>query len=247
MTKFKAAFCMAAVLLLACAGLYFFIFAPDYSSDWLLHWGESAENHGNKNRAAYFYEQSLALNPYGTQARLRLTSLLRSQYKNTRAEELLREGISLQPSNTSFYTELSDLLVEQGRLADAVSSLDGVGSGVSGLRIGSLRPTVQASPGAGSYSEPVHFRIAAEPGVTYYYTLDGSMPDTGSAVYTTPVALTNNVLYHIRVIALGSNGLPSRLYEYSYDLTGLQQAVTAGLPTVPALHVCPSCGQSFYD
>lgn len=247
MIKFKAAFCMVAVLLLACAGLYFFIFAPDYSSDWLLRWGEHAESHGNKSRAAYFYEQSLALNPYGTQARLRLTSLLRSQYKNTRAEELLREGISLQPSNTSFYTELSGLLVEQGRLADAVSSLDGAGSGVSGLRIGALRPTVQASPSAGSYSQPILFRIATEPGVTYYYTLDGSTPDTGSAVYTSPVALTSNVQYHIRVIALGSNRLPSRLYEYSYDLTGLQQAVVASAPATPSVHVCPYCGQSFSD
>ena len=76
MSKLKAAFCMVLVLLLICAGLYFFIFAPDYSSGWLLSWGERAEKGGNKNRAAYFYEQSLSLNPYGTQARLRLTVLL---------------------------------------------------------------------------------------------------------------------------------------------------------------------------
>lgn len=247
MSKLKAAFCMVLVLLLICAGLYFFIFAPDYSSGWLLSWGERAEKGGNKNRAAYFYEQSLSLNPYGTQARLRLTTLLCSQYKNTRAEELLREGISLQPSNTSFYTELSGLLVGQGRLAEAVETLDSAGSGVAGLRISALRPTVQATPHAGVYSQPVVFRIETEPGVTYYYTLDDSLPDTESAVYTAPLSLSSSVRYCIRVIALGPDNLPSRLYEYTYDLTGYHPAVSAGAVTEPGLRICPYCGRSFMD
>lgn len=245
LNKLKAAFCMVLALLLACAGLYFFIFAPDYSSDWLLSWGERAESRGDKSRAAYFYEQSLALNPYGSQARLRLTALLRSQYKNTRAEELLREGISLQPSNTSFYTELSGLLVEQGRLAEAVESLDGAGSGLSGLRIGALRPAVQASPHAGAYSRPIEFAIETEPGVTYYYTLDGSLPDAESAVYSSPIPLAGGAEYHIRVIALSAGRMPSRLCEYVYDLTACQPSAAAGAVSQPRLHVCPYCGRSF--
>lgn len=233
---------MALVLILVCIGLYFFIFAPDYSSDLLFSLGKRAERKEHQSRAAYFYEQSLTFNPYSAKARLHLTALLRRQYKNTRAEELLREGISLLPSNASFYTELSALLVEQGRLSDAVQSLNGAGSGVAGLRIGSLRPTVQASPASGIYSRPVLFRIAAEPGLSYYYTLDGSVPDLSSARYTAPISLANSTVYHIRVIALGNNALPSRLYEYTYDLTGYRpQAVTAG--STPS--VCPHCGQAF--
>lgn len=242
MKKLTAAFCVALTLTLVCVGLYVLMFAPDSSSELLLSLGLHAEQKGRQSRAAYFYEQALTLNPYSVQARLHLTALLRRQCKNTRAEELLREGIAHLPSNAAFYTELSSLLVGQGRLSDAVQALNGAGSGVAGLRIGSLRPTVQASPAPGVYSRPVLFRITAEPGLSYYYTLDGSVPDLSSARYTAPLSLTNSTVYHIRVIALGGSSLPSRLYEYTYDLTGLgPRAVASG----GGFSVCPHCGRSF--
>ena len=97
-----------------------------------------------------------------------------------------------------------------------------------------MRPTVQATPHAGVYSQSVVFRIETEPGVTYYYTLDGSLPDTESAVYhgaAFPVQ-QRQVLYP-RHCAGGLTTCLPRLYEYTYDLTGYHPAVSAGAVTEP--------------
>ncbi len=229
MKKLTAAFGVAFALTLLCVGVYFYTFAPDYSADFLLSMGKRAESGGHAERAAYFYEQSLALNPYSVKARLQLCSLLRSRHEAAHAEKLLRDGIALLPSNAPFYMELSSLLIDCGRLDEAIESLDRAGSGVAGLRLGSLRPNIIASPASGVYTQPVSFRISVEPGVSYYYTLDGSAPDLSSELYTAPVFLSASRLYRIRVVALGS-GLPSRIYEYVFDLTGYRpQAVAASI------------------
>lgn len=230
MKKLAAAFGVASALTLLCAGVYFYTFAPDYSADFLLSMGKHAESGGHTGRAAYFYEQSLALNPYSVKARLQLCSLLRSQDEHAHAEQLLREGISLLPSKTSFYTELSALLIDGGRLGEAIESLDSASGDVAGLRLGALRPSVVASPASGVYTQPVSFCISMEPGCSYYYTLDGSEPNLSSEVYAAPLSLSASLLYRIRVVALGNSALPSRIYEYVFDLTAYQpQAVTAGI------------------
>ena len=255
MKKLAAAFGVASALTLLCAGVYFYTFAPDYSAGFLLSLGKRAESGGHTGRAAYFYEQSLALNPYSVKARLQLCSLLRSHDEHAHAEKLLREGISLLPSKTSFYIELSALLIDDGRLGEAIESLDSASGGVAGLRLGSLRPSVAASPASGVYTQPVSFCISVEPGCSYYYTLDGSEPDLSSELYTAPLSLSASLLYRIRVVALGSSALPSRIYEYVFDLTGYQpQAVTAGIcfsafgagESTPA-HTIPSVEQDQLD
>ena len=246
MRKLAAAVCVVLALLALCAMLYLFLFAPDYSARLLYSLGSRADANGALPRAEYFYEQSLIFDPYDAQTRLALTSLMLRQHKSTRAEELLREGIDLLPSNASFYTALSSLLVEQNRLDEAVQCLDNAGGNYIGLRLGAQRPVFSASPAPGSYDQPVSFTISSQDDLTFYYTLDGSVPSLTSAVYDGPIALSASARYTIRVIALGENGLPSRMQEYVYDLRGYQpKAVVAGGEGEIAEYVCPYCGQSF--
>ena len=246
MRKLAAAACVVLALLAICAVLYLFLFAPDYSARLLYSLGSRAESKDSVPRAQYFYEQSLLFDPYDAQTRLALTSLMLKQHKNTRAEELLREGIDLLPSNAAFYTQLSSLLVEQNRLDEAVQCLDDANNGYAGLRLGSQRPVITASPSSGSYDRPVVFTINRQKGVTYYYTLDGSIPNLASAVYDGPIALNASTRYTIRVIALGENGLPSRMQEYAFDLRHYRpEAAAASGAGQIVEYDCPYCGKSF--
>ena len=246
MRRLAAAACVVLALLAVCATLYLFLFAPDYSARLLYSLGNRAESKGSLPRAEYFYEQSLLFDPYDAKARLALTSLMLRQHKSTRAEELLREGIDLSPSNASYYTQLSSLLVGQNRLDEAVQCLDDASGGYAGLRLGPQRPVFSASPAPGSYDRPVTFAIDAQAGTAYYYTLDGSVPSLSSAVYDGPLSLNASTRYTIRVIALGKNGLPSRMQEYVYDLRGYRpEAAAAGGDGEIAEYDCPYCGKSF--
>src|SRR5882757_3437833 len=69
----------------------------------------------------------------------------------------------------------------------ALVILSGCGGGGTGAKITlAAKPTF--SPAAGTYSSPQMVTISdTTPGVTIYYTTDGTIPTTSSAVYSGPV------------------------------------------------------------
>ena len=83
--------------------------------------------------------------------------------------------------------------------------------------------TPQFHPGAGSYSSPQDVRITdATPGVTIFYTTDGSAPSTRSAQYTGPIAVPISPRAEtIKAIAGGTDFKTSLQASASYSIIPL--------------------------
>jgi hypothetical protein len=76
-----------------------------------------------------------------------------------------------------------------------------------------------ASPNSGYYQAPVSVTLKdATPGVTIYYTTDGSVPTTASNVYTAPIVLTSTYT-PIRALAAGGGFDASGSIYLTYNVT----------------------------
>jgi hypothetical protein len=78
-------------------------------------------------------------------------------------------------------------------------------------------PTPTFWPKAGSYNGTVTVTISdAAPGSTIYYTLDGTQPQYGSAVYTGPIKVSQSA--HLVAIAIPAHRLRSASADASYEV-----------------------------
>lgn len=98
--------------------------------------------------------------------------------------------------------------------------------GISGTAIGVYKIVAAAptfSPLPSTYNTPQTVALAdATPGVTIYYTTDGSTPTTGSTPYTGPIPVSTSTT--IKAIAAGNN------YDPSAAAIGVYK-ITAAMPT----------------
>ncbi len=76
-----------------------------------------------------------------------------------------------------------------------------------------VAPVVTATAPTTFYDN-VKVEISATEGATIYYTTDGSEPTTASAVYSAPLTFTETTT--LKVLAVASNGLSSKVATYTY-------------------------------
>jgi hypothetical protein len=96
----------------------------------------------------------------------------------------------------------------------ALVMLSGCGGGSTGSKITlAAKPTF--SPAAGTYSSPQTVTISdVTPGVTIYYTTDGTIPTTSSAVYSGPIRVATNET--VEALAVESDEISSALSSANY-------------------------------
>lgn len=73
--------------------------------------------------------------------------------------------------------------------------------------------TLSFEPQGGKYEEAISVILSSDPGASIYYTLDGSLPNSGSARYTKPIVVKEVGV--IRAVAY-SQGKPSSTITQSY-------------------------------
>ncbi|MBO0801115.1 MAG: tetratricopeptide repeat protein [Blastocatellia bacterium] len=73
----------------------------------LFHEGQTAYSKGDYDRAASYYEESLAMQPDNTEIQVRLARTLINKGQNGRADRLLRAVTSKDPNNTDAWRALS--------------------------------------------------------------------------------------------------------------------------------------------
>ncbi|MEM9598759.1 MAG: chitobiase/beta-hexosaminidase C-terminal domain-containing protein, partial [Acidobacteriota bacterium] len=90
-------------------------------------------------------------------------------------------------------------------------------------------PTTTASPPGGSYGGPVSVTLSADEAATTYYTLDGSVPTTGSPVYGAPLAVTSDAVLSFFSVDAAGNVEGIRSETYTFPATS-----TVALPSIGA-------------
>ena len=108
----------------------------------------------------------------------------------------------------------------------ALVILSGCGGGGTGQKITlAAKPTF--SPAAGTYDSPQMVTISdVTPGVTIYYTTDGTIPTTSSSVYSGPIRVATNET--LEALVVEPNFLSSAIASASYviDLVAIGPPAT---------------------
>ncbi len=74
------------------------------------------------------------------------------------------------------------------------------------------------NPPAGSYDSPINVNIVcATPGASIYYTLDGSNPTDGSALYSTPIPISTSTTIKAKAYATGLSPSPISTANYAFS------------------------------
>jgi len=95
------------------------------------------------------------------------------------------------------------------------------------------------SPMAGTYQELQWVSISDQlnpADASVYYTIDGTIPDMNSTLYTAPIALPLNSTTLIRARAYQTDWIPSPVYSANYIITGQVQLDTPVFNPLPGIY-----------
>lgn len=101
-------------------------------------------------------------------------------------------------------------------------------------------PVVTASPGGGAYAQPVQVTLTANEPATIYYTVDGSIPDTSSTVFSTPIGINSHTDLSFFGVDTAGNVGAIRTESYTFSSSSVVM-----LPSIAAED--GTAGQLFVD
>ena len=180
--------------------------------------GLAAQEQDDLKRALKFYEKCLDIDPSNLDARLQTVLIYRAQQNYGKAEELLNEGLILQPRYEEYYRQMVYLLTEQNRVSEALEYLENITATYIVVKLNSERPgAIASSPLPGVYTSAVDVKLNIPADTTVYYTTDGTAPDRNSSVYSAgDVIKVEKGTVNIRAVALNDAGMPGTEFDVSY-------------------------------
>jgi hypothetical protein len=112
---------------------------------------------------------------------------------------------------------------------------DGVASAPDFFTVSSLPPvaTPTISPSGGSFNNSVEIYLSTSTlGATIYYTLDGTTPTLGSAVYTGPLTLNTSATVNADAVEAGMPTSAVTTATFTVTPVPLAPVITSGSPTL---------------
>ncbi len=215
---------LLALVVLGTTVWYLFVYDREFTRDLFLSQARFWEGNGNHQLASWFYEQAYRQSEENENVAIELAQQFKSDGNYTKAEATLSKAIADHPT-ISLYVALSKIYVEQNKLLDAVNLLDNIPDSPLKTELEALRPQVPtASPNPGFYSQYITVEITADSG-TLYTSMDGTFPSIPEDLYQQGYSLIlgENTLY---ALAVGDNGLVSRLGVLGYTVGGVVEPVT---------------------
>jgi hypothetical protein len=91
-------------------------------------------------------------------------------------------------------------------------------------------PTTAADPAGGTYNPPVSVTLMPDEPATTYYTTDGSTPDTGSAVYASPISLSENTTLMFFSVDAAGNEESVKTEDYMFIDSDVTPPITTADP-----------------
>lgn len=203
-------------------GIFWFVYHQDPNAfgqaEKYYQQGMAAQEQNDLKRALKCYEKCLDIDPSNLDARLQTVLIYRSQQNYSKAEELLDEGLILQPRYEEYYRQMVYLLTEQNRISEALEYMENITATYIVVKLNSERPgAIAASPLPGIYTSSVDVKLNIPANTTVYYTTDGTAPDRNSSVYRAgDVIKVEKGTVNIRAVALNDAGMPGTEFDVSY-------------------------------
>lgn len=220
------------LVLIGSIAWYLLIYDRDFTHEMLLQQARYQESKGNHATAAWFYQVAYNHSDQDTDVAIELANQFKSVGNYTKAEYTLSNAI-VDRASAELYLALSKTYVEQHKLLDAVTMLENITDPTVKAELDALRPAAPtADQEPGFYTKYISVTLSAQSG-TMYATTDGSFPASTSQPCQEPITLPAGETT-IYALAVGENGLVSKLSVFGYTVGGVIEKVTLSDKTVDA-------------
>lgn len=212
------------LLILGSIVWYLGVYDRGFTQDILLNQARFFDDQGNHNIAAWLYELAYKQSNHDESVAIELAEKFKQAGNYTKAEYTLSNAIA-DGGSVDLYIALCKTYVEQDKLLDAVTMLDSVTDVDVKHQLDLLRPqSPTTTPIPGYYSQYITVEVKCPTG-TLYVTSDKSYPSTTHDPYNSPIQLIGgeNTIY---ALAVGENGLVSKLSIFGYVVGGVIEEVT---------------------
>ncbi len=218
----------AAALVLCCgSGVFWYL---NNSYQFQLSKAKKAAQDGDFAQAIIYLDHAIDLNGEDLDAKLLLADYYSENAQPERAEIMLREVISLDASNKEAYRKLIAIYeadVDYGRINRIL--LENGTKDVLQEFSSYIALAPEFSYADGRYDEVIPLKLSSNTTGTIYYTMDGSMPNMGSEVYTSPIFLENG-MYSINAIFVNDKGVASECAFHQY-------VINVAVPVAPQINL----------
>ncbi len=186
--------------------------------------GARAVADGNFEKAANRYSLALSLKKNREGLYTDYADALVAMKDYTGAREVLEKGIDRLGGAEGLYLAKAATFSAEGKLGTAADFLDRIEDTYINKKVQDLRPAAPtATPAQGRYSTAQKLTLKADPGVTVYYTLDGTDPTRHSSVYTEPITVSTTST--LTAMAVDEKGIVSPRLQLTYEIDNANQAI----------------------
>lgn len=208
---------------IACAAWYLLVYDREFTRDLLLSQARKFEESGNHQTAAWLYDLAYEHSSQDDDVAIELAMQYRDHGNYSKAEYTLYRAIS-DGGSAKLYNALSRIYIEQNKLLDAVTMLDTIMDPEIRAELDAQRPAAPTADIApGFYNQYITVQLSGDSGRIYAAT-GGEYPSVNAAPCTDPMQLSAGETT-ILALAVGDNGLVSKLAIYSYTIGGIVEPV----------------------
>ena len=196
--------------------------------------GNKALERQEYSEASSAFQRAIGKNKERPEAYTGLSRVYLAQNDQDAAESVFLDAIEEQAGNSDLYGACIDFYIDTKQQMEIPGLLDEATDQVREALSEYIIDVPEFSLDAKeTYEEVQQLTLTAGKGLTIYYTVDGSDPDTGSTKYTEPIQLDEGETT-VTAIAVNKNGIPSMPEAKEYVIE---------LPIEDAPAVSPSTGQ----
>lgn len=222
--------------------------------DYQISHAKQAISVGNFGEAIEYLENALLYDDSNDQDKMLLANCFIKSENYDAAIMILREMIAENPSNVEAYNKIISIY-ELNEEYEKIESLladcsdETVLSGF--MKYVALEPAFNMEEG--TYHEVQFLSLTANSNGTIYYTLDGTLPDESSLVYTAPISFESSGIFTVSAIFINDYGVSSDIVtkKFTIDLIEPEAPVVSlesGIYDLPQLITIdvPSMSSVYY-
>lgn len=206
------------LMMIALISVVAIMFFHDNSAKYQAGLGDKQVEDGNYRKAISCYKKAVDLEPMDIDIRVKLADCYLVQGNLEMAIDVYKEMILIDPNSSLAYAEIIALYEEDGDY-DAIDDFlqHYANDDIRASFVDYLALAPDFSYESGSYDEAIEVTLTNNSAGKIYYTIDGTMPDPNSPVYTDPIPLKKGK-HRINAFFENDYGVFSSVATMDYDI-----------------------------